>query len=401
MRIVYSIPTRIGAGGLGVGSLETLKGIYANGYLEKVVAYGNRQTEIPARYIRSMRFHATKIFSNLPARYYYPAKAKSLDRKTVRILRKGGNLFHGWTGSSLRSLEYCRDRKIVSILENPAPHPRHSAEIMEREYDSLGIRWKKEPEVLKSFFGTGLPYYEAEYDAAEYILLQSEFTRSTFLARGFPADRLRMVPRGIDTSRFVPPPERRSASFRALFVGAIGVRKGVRYLLEAWKELALKGAELLLVGTVRDDVRPVLEKEKDNTTIRVLGYVSDPVRLYQEASVFLFPSLSEGSAKVTYEAMACGLPVIVTPNAGSVAVDGEHGFIIPVQDKQILKERILTIYENPGLREEMGRKARRHIESFSWDAFRQRMLEMYETAFRARSGSGTAEQVSSRSEEDS
>jgi len=397
MRIVYSIPTRIGAGGLGVDSFEALKGIYARGYLERVAAYGNRQREIPGRYIRPMRFYATKIFSNLPARYYYPAKRKSLDRMTVRVLRKGADLFHGWTGSSLRSLKYCRERGIGSILENPAPHPKHSDEIMEREYGMLGIRWKKEPEILKNFFGTDLSYIEAEYDASGYILLESDFTRSTFLARGFPADKLLMVPRGVDTSRYVPSSERRSAVFRAIFVGAIGVRKGVRYLLEAWKELALNDAELILVGTVQDDARSLIEGVRGDRTIRVLGYVRDPIRLYQEASAFVFPSLSEGSAKVTYEAMACGLPVVVTPNTGSVAVDGEHGFIVPVQDKQTLKERILTLYENPGLREEMGQKARRHIESYSWDAFRKRMIEAYELAYRDRNGSVLAGPGSLRS----
>lgn len=246
----------------------------------------------------------------------------------------------------------------------------------------LGIRWKKEPEILKSLFGTGLSYYEAEYDAADYILLESEFTRNTFLARGFPPDKLLMVPRGIDTERFVPSSRRNGAKFRAIFVGAIGVRKGIRYLLEAWKELALPNAELILVGTVQDEIRLLLERYRGDGTIRILGHVVDPVRLFQDASVFVFPSLSEGSAKVTYEAMACGLPVIVTPNAGSVAIDGKHGFIVPVQDMRTLKARILTLYENPVLREEMGKNARHHIETYSWDMFRKRMIESYESVYR-------------------
>ncbi|HEU5361271.1 MAG TPA: hypothetical protein VFU42_08975, partial [Candidatus Deferrimicrobiaceae bacterium] len=152
MKIVYSIPTRIGASGLGVDGFEALKGIYARGYLGKVVAYGNRQKEIPAHYIRPMRFYGTKIFSNLPSRYYYPVKMKSLDRLTVRVLKKGADLFHGWSGSSLRSLSCCRERGIVSFLENPGPHFRYTEEIMGREYEELGIPWKKDPEIFKDFF---------------------------------------------------------------------------------------------------------------------------------------------------------------------------------------------------------------------------------------------------------
>ena len=164
MRVVYSIPTRIGASGLGANSFEALKGIYARGYLERVVAYGNRQDEIPREYIKSLGLNASRIFSNLPARYYYPAKMKSLDRLTVRVLRRGGDLFHGWSGSSLRSLQYCRERGLVSFMENPAPHFRYGEEIISAEYDSLGIRWKKDPDVFARFFGFGPDYLQDEYD---------------------------------------------------------------------------------------------------------------------------------------------------------------------------------------------------------------------------------------------
>lgn len=385
MKIVYSIPTRIGASGLGVDSFEALKGIYARGYLEKVVAYGNRQKEIPPDHIRPMRFYLTKIFSNLPARYYYPVKMKSLDRLTVRVLRKGADLFHGWSGSSLRSLSCCRERGIVSFLENPGPHFRYTEEIMRREYGELGIPWKKDPEIFKDFFGFSASYLQAEHDSADFIILESDFTRDTFLSSGIGEEKLLVVPRGVDTNRFIPPARRKEGPFRAIFVGAIGVRKGVRYILEAWSDLDLKNAELLLVGTVLDDMRPLLPKFLGGSnTVRVAGFVGDPVGLYQDASVFLFPSLSEGSAKVTYEAMACGLPVIVTPNAGSVARDGEHGIVVPVRDREALKRAILTLYESAELREELGGNARRHIERYTWENHRKTLIDIYEEKFASR-----------------
>ncbi|MGE5247622.1 MAG: hypothetical protein ACM3L8_04675, partial [Verrucomicrobiota bacterium] len=116
MRIVYSIGTRIGAGGLGVDSFEAIRAIYAKGYLRRVVAYGNRQKDIPPAYFRLTGFNPTKIFSSLPARYYYPVKRKYLDRLAVRELAKGADLFHGWSSSSRNSLRYCRENGIVSFL---------------------------------------------------------------------------------------------------------------------------------------------------------------------------------------------------------------------------------------------------------------------------------------------
>ncbi len=384
MRVVYSIPTRIGASGLGVDSFEALRGIHARGYLERVVAYGNRQKEIPSSRIRSLGIGPYKIFSNLPARYYYPVKMKALDRVTVRVLRRGADLFHGWSGSSLRSLRYCRENGILSFMENPAPYFRHSDEIVGADYESLGIPWKKDPEIFKGYFGFGPEYLQAEYEAARYLILESEFTRETFLARGFPESKLVLLPRGVDTARFRPPDRPRpSRPFRVVFFGPIGVRKGARHLLDAWSKLKLRDAELVMLGSIQADLRGVAERfSSADPTIRLVGFVKDYLRFYHDASVFVLPSLSEGSAKTTYEAMACGLPVIVTPNAGSVARDGEDGFLVPPRDSEALQEKILALYEDPEMREEMGRNARRRIEAFTWDAHRRKLLDIYESACR-------------------
>lgn len=388
MRVVYSVSTRIGASGLGVDSFEALKGIHARGYLGRAVAYGNRQKEIPSSLIRSLGIGPYKIFSNLPSRYYYPMKMKALDRVAVRVLREGADLFHGWSGSSLRSLRYCREEGITSFMENPAPHFRYVDEIMGTEYDSLGIRWKKDPERFPRFFGFGPDYLQGEYEAARYLILESEFTRDTFLAEGFPASKLVVLPRGMDTVRFRPPEAPRpDRPFRVVFFGPIGVRKGARYLLEAWSKLKLRDAELVMLGSVPDDMRRFVERiAAADPTIRLMGFVKDTVRFYHESSVFVLPSLSEGSAKVTYEAMACGLPVIVTPNAGSIARDGEDGFLIPPRDSEALQEKLLKLYEDRGMRESMGRNARKRAEMFTWDAHRKELLAVYEAAFGTKEG---------------
>jgi len=383
LRIVYSIGTRIGAGGLGVDSLEAIRAIFEKGYLKKVVAYGNRQKEIPSSYFRTVGwFNPTRPFSNLPSRYYYPLKRKHLDRLAKREIEKGADLFHGWSSSSLESLRTCRKRGVISFLENPGPHSVYAEKIHDEEYAHLGIRRQNQPEILPAFFGQDVEYHLAEYEEARYIILESDFTRDTFAAQGVPERKLVVIPRGVDTVRFVPPRVRAPRPFRAVFVGAVCVRKGVRILLEAWASLGLKDAKLLLVGGVRDEIKPLLQKVLPGSpSVELVGFVPDPVRLYQEASVFVFPSLSEGSAKVCYEAMACGLPVIVTPNAGSVAVDGEHGFLVPARDTETLAEKIRFLYENPEARETMGENARRHIERYTWGRHRELLMDIYEKAY--------------------
>jgi glycosyltransferase involved in cell wall biosynthesis len=97
--------------------------------------------------------------------------------------------------------------------------------------------------------------------------------------------------------------------------------------------------------------------------------------------VHVFPSQCEGSAKVTYEAAACGLPQITTREAGDVVEDGVQGIIVPPADIDALAAAIQQLYDHPEIVERMSRAARqRVVENFTWDHFRDRLLDAYETA---------------------
>jgi starch synthase len=87
----------------------------------------------------------------------------------------------------------------------------------------------------------------------------------------------------------------------------------------------------------------------------------------------VLPSLHEGSALVTYEALASGLPVIATPQTGSVVRDGVEGFLVPAGQIEPLAERLLQLFRDSGLRLEMGARARRRAEEFSWAVYGERL----------------------------
>lgn len=161
-------------------------------------------------------------------------------------------------------------------------------------------------------------------------------------------------------------------TFRLLFVGQLSQRKGIRYLLEAFRNLHLPGAELVLVGSIIGSGKG-LQHYRD-----VFQHVPNVPRSevhhwFERADIFVYPSLHEGSALAIYEALACGLPVITTPNSGSVVQDGIQGYIVPIRDVERLKEKILLLYENRELRQEMSRRARLRAEEFTWAAYRQRL----------------------------
>ena len=87
------------------------------------------------------------------------------------------------------------------------------------------------------------------------------------------------------------------------------------------------------------------------------------------ADVFVFPSLFEGSAVVTYEALASGLPTLVTPEAGSVVREGSEGFLVPPADVEALAEAMERLGSDPALRESMAVAARARAEEFDWPRY--------------------------------
>jgi glycosyltransferase involved in cell wall biosynthesis len=219
---------------------------------------------------------------------------------------------------------------------------------------------------------------EQETSLADIILAGSEYVKTTLVAHGVPPRRVRVVPYGVDVVRFAaPPPQKRMRrGLRLLFVGQIGIRKGVRYLFEAVRRLKSSGVELTLVGAPAGSGRS-LQRYRD--CFRHIPHVphSEVHRLYHDADVFVYPSLHEGSALATYEALACGLPVITTPNSGSVVRDGVDGFIVPIRDANALEEKISLLLRSDALREHMSENARRRAEEFSWSAYHKRIAHLF------------------------
>src|ERR1700720_2565360 len=121
--LLYSIFARIGGSGLDTDAFEALRASYRGGFLGKALAYDNRQTEIPARFIHSLRWHPVRLISFLERPYYYGAKKKYLDRIASRHLETGRyDFFHSWSGDCLETLRVAKKKKIPSLIEIPTWH---------------------------------------------------------------------------------------------------------------------------------------------------------------------------------------------------------------------------------------------------------------------------------------
>lgn len=295
------------------------------------------------------------------------------DRAAGRHLRRrrSARLVHGFEASALHTFEAAKQRGLVTVLDVPSANEllvRAASEEAERA--GFGRRpstssWSHE--------------LRRERALADYLFAPSTFVRDCLIANGAPPERIVLLPYGADPTIFAPrAADADDGVFRVLFVGRVGLAKGIRYLLEAFKCLALPDAELLLVGKPTTDGERILREYRGH--YRLIGAVphSRLGEWYGQASVFAFPSLAEGSALVVYEAMASGLPVIVTPESGSIARDGLDGLVVPSGRTDALAAALSRLHDHAPERMLMGASGRRRIvEHYTWQHYHQRLAAAY------------------------
>ena len=196
----------------------------------------------------------------------------------------------------------------------------------------------------------------------DYFFCPSSFVRQSFAGKGFAPDRLITAARTFNPQLFKPAElPGRPGPFRVVCPGGVGLRKGTVYLLQAFEKLRreFKDCELILTHSIREDARPVIRPYHHLVTWVDAMDHAGLARFFQGSDVYVLPSLEEGLARTGLEAMACGVPVIVTPNTGvnDYVVEGRNGFVVPIRDPQAIFEKLLWLATHPEARQEMGRAA--------------------------------------------
>ena len=284
------------------------------------------------------------------------------------------DIFHGFASQSLKSMVKAKRLGAKIVADNPNTHPSNIREILTEEYKIWKVPY---PAYNKIALNRRLRALEI----ADRILLLSKTSHESFIDNGYPAELLRIVPYGVDRELFKPRPKR-DDKFRVLFIGQICLRKGFQYLLEAWRLLGLKDAELVLAGSKKPDALYALRKYEGKIDFKILEPLrgmSEIAELYNQASVAVFPSVEDGFGMVVTEAMASGLPVIVSENVGAKDLinNGEEGFIVPIRKAQAIKDAILRLYEDRDKRNQMGRKARIRVENQTWEGYQDKLIDVY------------------------
>jgi glycosyltransferase involved in cell wall biosynthesis len=272
--------------------------------------------------------------------------------------------------AALEILRAARERGLFTVMEQTIA-PRAMEEMLLAEEQERFPGW--DPPRQRGGAADATVEREAEeWALADVITCGSEFVRNSIASCGGPVERCVVVPYGVDGRFSIRRTRRNGGPLRVLSVGEAGLRKGASYALETAK--LLRGmAELRWVGpiTLNAQARARFEGHMEMT-----GAVprSQILPHYEWADVFFLPSVCEGSATVTYEALTCGLPVITTPNAGSMVRNGIDGFVVPVRDTAAMAARLRQLHEDRDLLERMSTNASESFPETSLSAYQARLL---------------------------
>jgi starch synthase len=252
------------------------------------------------------------------------------------------------------------------ICDRGSPHIRVQTSLIREEFARYGQRWYEPDERL-------VRREEDEYAAADMIVVPSTYAASTYIEAGLSRHKVFVIPYGGRLTRFYPDGEPPDGEFVVLFVGGIGLNKGVIDLLKAFQVLKHVKKKLIMVGLVEPGIKRLLGRYV-NESVQFLGHIrnEDLRKLYSTSHVLVLPSISEGLAMVMGEALACGCPVIASRNTGATDLfsDGVEGYIVPIRDPNSIAERLQNLADCPDIRHKMRAAAVARISGLGgWDAY--------------------------------
>lgn len=220
---------------------------------------------------------------------------------------------------------------------------------------------------------------------APLVITTSDYCRRSIQHHyGVPAERIRLVPEGIDLAAW-PPPSPRGAGQTILCVARQYPRKHIADLIRAFAQVRhhLPATELVIIGDgpEHNNLRALAAELKLGSACRLLGAIPDDDEVkawYYRADLFCLPSVQEGFGIVFLEAMAAGLPVVATTAAAipEVVPHGEAGLLAPPGDVPALAAALTTLLADPALRQRYGAFGREYVARFDWMRVAERFLEV-------------------------
>ena len=294
-------------------------------------------------------------------RYSLPIVAPALNyyfKRTIAAANPRNTIVYFWPNPPLSLVRYARRRGFLTVREMINTTIGSAKAILDDAHERLGLRTENQGGTKMT--DKAVRSEREELELHDYIFSPNPMVEKSLLETGVDPSKILRSTYGWSPARFAASVrDEGRKGFRALFVGSIGVRKGIPQLLTAWKKSGVLG-ELVLAGEVEESVKPLLAPYLKDHGVRLAGFsVSDVGHLYKSADLFIFPTLEEGDPLVTYEAAGCGLPVITTlMGRANIIHDGVNGLVVAPYDIDGLAQAISQIASSPELEKSIGTAGR-------------------------------------------
>ena len=276
------------------------------------------------------------------------------------------NVLIGTSGSGLEAGKKIKSLNGKFVCDRGSTHINFQNETIKNEYKNFNLDYN---EISQKTVERELE----EYDTADLISVPSSFVYNSFLKNGIGEKKLFLNPFGVNLDRFSPLPKINDGKFQVLYVGTLSIRKGIFYLLEAFKKLNFKNKKLTLIGPIEKNIKDKVFKNLSDK-IEYLSVIKnkDLNRYYSMADVMVQPSIEEGLSLVMAEALACGCPVIATENTGASDLfqNNKEGFIIKAKSIEQIHDKMQLLADNKILQKEMSNNAVLNVEKIGgWNHY--------------------------------
>lgn len=274
----------------------------------------------------------------------------------------------GYEKSCLHSFRAAAALNSMKWLDLAQVHPSFIGELREK------YSFFREITGTESSFQQICGHKRSEYALADIILCLSDFAADTLLKNGIDHSKIMVNPLGYDAGIFYPSPvqvKKDNLPLQVIYAGIITQRKGVHLLLEAIHEFSEKEINFTLIGPA-GDASGLLKKYLNKPNITYIPFLShsELASEFRKGDLFVFPSFLDSWAAVVVEAMACGLPVIVTQHTGAAQiVTSQTGKIISVNDIKAIKNAILYFVQHREELQQMGKQAAEAVQAYSWSRY--------------------------------
>jgi len=372
--------------------IDLARELYQMGHLERIftslpwwkVDKESREQGIPRELI-SCNFLMEGIRRMAPK---FPFYNKEMDARLAVIHTKNYaawvarklpecDAYIGISGSGLQAGKVAKSRGAGYIMDRGSSQIRHADKILREEHLKWNMPWHPvHPWLMEN--------EEAEANEATLITVPSHFVKQTFIDQGTDPGKIRVVPYGVSLQEFYPIETPVDSCFRVVFVGQFSLRKGAPYLLEAFKAFDHPNKELVIVGNVADDIKPLINSIGADH-VKFIGIVprAEVKRYLSAAQALVLPSIEEGLALVQAQAMACGCPIIATPNTGSETLfeNDKEGLIVKARNAIALTNAFTQLADNPDLRKAMSMACLKKVKALGgWKTYAEGMLAVAEEA---------------------